>query len=221
MPKWAIHHGGALKHWNNAAGDHVQKSSGRESLFPLAPFSLHFSFFFSPFFPFFFFFLPFFPFPFFFSFSHSFSFWLVVILPFLWWVGPFTNVSLQQVLWWIALCVLSLKPALRFFVVNSPPPILQNISAHHARVGIRVLCESFFCPTMFFHRSLVSHKAFPNWSDESSLTLFHHAKTPQLRGSNLQFPEQPLFGGVVPCVLWFLGWLAEFVSPLDASFFFR
>ena len=68
-----------------------------------------------------------FPFPgFVLPFPFPFSLGLVMTLPFLHWVGPFTDVSLQRVVRWTASYVLLLKPTLRSFVANSPTPVAAS-----------------------------------------------------------------------------------------------
>ena len=105
-----------------------------------------------------------------------FSYGLVVTLPFLRWVCPFTNVFVQSVLWWIALCVLLFVPTLRFLVANSPTTIaVSSKTSLLTMLGLE--SASFvhltFVPafSIMFSALVLFLRAFPNRSHESSLTL--------------------------------------------------
>ena len=128
-----------------------------------------------------------------FSLSLSFPFGLVVTLPFLRWVCPFTNVSLQPVLWWIALCAHLSEPTLRFFVANSPTPsAVSSNTSLFTTLGLE--SESFVCILPLFllfppcFPPFLFLRAFSQLELWIQLDPFHHAKTPQLRPINLQFP---------------------------------
>ena len=81
---------------------------------------------------------------------------------------------------------------------NTDCSILQNISAHHARVGIRVLCAFYLSPCFCHHvfRPPLVSLGLSQLDLGIQLDLSHHVKIPQLRPSHLQFPGQHPFSRV-------------------------